>query len=57
MHSNQVYGTATDAMMLNGETHVTHSIGSRSGKAIPAPFRDHLHSRRGWLKSLLTLTR
>lgn len=57
VHSNQVYGTATDAMMLNGETHVTHSIGSRSGKAIPAPFRDHLHSRRGWLKSLLTLTR
>eukprot|EP00438_Fugacium_kawagutii_P024975 Skav217966 [mRNA] locus=scaffold3450:162353:171873:- [translate_table: standard] len=46
IEARRVYGTATDAMMLNGETHVTHSIGSRSGKAIPAPFRDHLHSRQ-----------
>eukprot|EP00913_Durusdinium_trenchii_P006925 g6514.t1 len=29
-HYVEVYGSATDAMMLNGETHVTHAIGSRS---------------------------
>lgn len=43
--SREVYGSATDAMMLNGETHVTHAIGSRSRSALPVPYRDRLHRR------------
>ncbi|CAK9037159.1 unnamed protein product [Durusdinium trenchii] len=42
-HYVEVYGSATDAMMLNGETHVTHAIGSRSRSALPVPYRDRLH--------------
>eukprot|EP00930_Biecheleria_cincta_P059296 TRINITY_DN45044_c0_g1_i1.p1 TRINITY_DN45044_c0_g1~~TRINITY_DN45044_c0_g1_i1.p1 ORF type:complete len:510 (+),score=82.79 TRINITY_DN45044_c0_g1_i1:24-1532(+) len=42
-HYIEVYGTATEAMTLNGGTHVTQALGSRSRAAIPAPFRDSLH--------------
>eukprot|EP00931_Biecheleriopsis_adriatica_P100364 TRINITY_DN75690_c0_g1_i1.p1 TRINITY_DN75690_c0_g1~~TRINITY_DN75690_c0_g1_i1.p1 ORF type:complete len:540 (+),score=137.83 TRINITY_DN75690_c0_g1_i1:19-1638(+) len=42
-HYVEVYGTATEAMLLNGGTHITKSLGSRSRTNIPAPFRDELH--------------
>lgn len=42
-HYIEVYGTATEAMTLNGGTHVTQALGSRSRAAVPAPFRDSLH--------------
>ena len=38
----EVYGTATEAMLLNGGQHITNSLGSRSRSQIPAPYRDFI---------------
>ncbi|CAJ1441468.1 unnamed protein product, partial [Effrenium voratum] len=42
-HYVEIYGSAVEAM-LNGGSHITTSLGSRSQTQIAAPYRDTLHT-------------